>query len=237
MIIATLLTLVIIVSFGYLNRIRGAKKPWYLPNKLVCYAAMTLIWVGGQFLLDTSAMLERGTILGYAIPYTQEWMLHSVIFFLLWLCFAPGWGKFFPAGGNYSASPLPEYGGKPLWLEDEFPPAQWMANLIIGKWEKEESKSWVQNWQTVAMSFRFFFTFGLILFPYMSAITENYLYIIYSGLGTILVGPIYRWAFTKHNTRSIVKAEYGTGILIGLLLAIPIMRRKKRDGPANKESV
>lgn len=216
-IIPIILTLILIIIFWYGNRVRGMgseDKPKFLPNKVSVYLILTIIYISSMFIIDFKGMLAAGTILGYVIPNTQEWMLQGSLFTNLWLCFAFGWGKYFPHGLN-------KMGENYIYKEKEFWPADQLANFFVGKWDEPKPIDWVKKWQTVGMCGRFGFTFGFLLFPLMAAINESWLTLL--GVpGSFLVGYIYRLAFVDHDSKSLVKAEHWTGILLGFLTAMPI---------------
>lgn len=148
----------------------------------------------------------------------------------LWLCFLFGWGKFFPHGQN-------EVAGSKIYLEKEFLPAEWCANKIVGKWTKPEPYDFVVKWQTVAMSFRWFLTFGCLTFPTLG-ILFNSVVIGLLGILTLLAGPLYRLGFSKYSPDSVEKSEYYTGALLGALfsvIGVILMRGKNKNGEGDKQ--
>lgn len=136
---------------------------------------------------------------------TWSWELGLIWFFADWLCFSFGWGKYFPHGN-----------AKKIVYEKEFAPADWLTNKIYGRLTSRKPKGWTKNWQTIAMSLRFFLTFGIIKVGALAVFTMNP-YFLLTSFGYLLAGFIYLLAFENHTSKSVRNAEIGTGLLLGII--------------------
>lgn len=229
-IVSVVSCLFLVGGFTYMNRVRGSdKKPPFMPSKIAVYAAMSLLLTLTLTATDFELMSGKASLYGYAVSlFGYKPMMGPFLFlgdFLSnFLCFVWGWGKFFPTGWNFTPD------GRPLWEEKEFPPAEWVANAVVGKWGREMSTDWVKKWQAVGMSARFGLTFGLIKFPFLGACLGSVVVSI-SGLFMALAGVVYYSAFKKHTEKSVPLSEYLVGALLGLLSSVAIISRvKKKQG-------
>jgi len=215
-------TLLLTAGYAYDNRVRGsADKPWYIPGKWAAYAWFTI-------LLTVCTWFYYGQELFHLIPipftnYSMEmWQLLLIDYPITWFCFAFGWGDFFPHGRKDLISDMS------MGRKKEFWPADTLANIIYGNLHSGRDSKFLKNWQTIAMSFRFGLTFGLLKFPFLAFVFEDWR-IALLGIPMFLAGPIYRIAFIKHDKYSIPKAEYMIGALIGILTAMIFWMRRKND--------
>lgn len=133
-------------------------------------------------------------------------------FLLNWLCFSFGWGKFFPHGQNYST-----VDNAPVWLQKEFPPGEWLANAIHGKWMKPEPEDFVRKWQFTALCGRFLFTFSLIKFTVFGAVIGSWLLPLLSVPFSIGAATAYWFAFRPFTNVSLIHAELSAGIAFGFM--------------------
>lgn len=193
---------VLIVGFAALNVARG--QGWF-PSKVIAYALMALLAAAGFYL--------EGAWL--APDFARIGAVFAAAFAGLWFSFAFGWGKFFPTGWNTTPD------GRNLYEEEEFAPAEFMANLIVGRWNQQMLPAWVKKWQTVAMTFRFLLTFTLVSFPVLAFATGDWKTSL-CGLPMGLAGLAYRAGFIKHNGDSVKISEAITGALLGGCIALAV---------------
>lgn len=128
----------------------------------------------------------------------------GVVSFLIdWLCNSFGWGAFIPHG-RYD----PKEGG--------FKPARWCADMFF------DAKKSPAKWQTTAMSFRFFLTFGLVGVPILSYSLNNFNYLYVMPL-FLICGLIYRLPFLFKETKySLGIAEFINGGFISSIRGLVI---------------
>lgn len=193
----------LVVTVAILNVARG--QGWF-PSKVIAYALMGLAGAAGFY----------GAGNWLSPDFHRIGATFGVLTLGLWGCFAFGWGKFFPTGWNRTPQ------GRLLWEEREFLPAEWIANLICGDWDQEESEDFVKNWQTVAMTARFALTFTLLLFPLLAFAVGDWKAAL-CGLPMIFAGLIYRLCFVNHTTRSVAWAECITGALLGGCVGLAVI--------------
>ena len=203
----------LIGGYSWLNRERGkpSEDRFKGTNKIVIYSIMTL------FQLAVIFMVYRTDI------DAKTYALYMVDFPITALCFAFGWGKYFPHGRE-------TWGGSKLYEEKEFAPADWWANWRHGKWVAGKDEAWIKKWQTSGMNARWFIPFGLVKFPYLAWVFENP-WILISSLICSQMGWAYRWAFKDFTSTSLKKAEYLTGALLGLASSVIVITKlfKKKD--------
>ena len=120
-------------------------------------------------------------------------------FFISWLCNSFGWGDFYPHGRSSNTG--------------DFYPARWCADLFFN-----EHQSTIK-WQTTAMGFRFFLTFGLLGTPLLAYIASNWAYLAVAPL-YLLCGGIYRLCLINESTKSIRSAELFNGAYMGAIFGI-----------------
>lgn len=111
-----------------------------------------------------------------------------------WICNSWGWGDFFPHGR--------------VSRTGDFKPAAWCADKFYSIVND------TVKWQTTAMSFRFFLTFGLIGTSLLSYAVSNWWYLCTAPL-LMLSGPAYRLCFIKETRESIPASEFVNGLLLG----------------------
>jgi len=133
---------------------------------------------------------------GSGVSYGLLAILAALSFAIDWLCNSFGWGDFFPHGRPSDTG--------------DFAPARLCANIFYD--EDDNTK----NWQTLAMSFRFFLTFGLIGTPLLAVALDNYWYLLAMPF-YMLSGLCYRLMFREETADSVRNSEYLNGALIGTL--------------------
>lgn len=201
--------LLVIIAYIFGNRERGKTKRIFNLPKIGIYAMLAALFIGVSFIVAPEYML-----LPFTIPFTDYmipiWCAALAVELLgNWICFAFGWGKIFPHGEN-------ELNGSKIYLEREFWPAEKIADLVVGKWDKPMPRDFVRKWQTVAMCARFFLTFGAFKYPLFALIYNQWLLIIIGIVFSVLAGIGYNIAFKKHTEESAIKAEYYAGLALGL---------------------
>lgn len=183
-----------------MNALRGYKEwsPDFLVKAHLVKVSVYLVWAGLLFLIY------------------KDWQMSIALFSIAWGCNSWGWGKYYPHGRS-----IGEKGE--IFMEREFTPARFVAELIIGKWNGVKPKKWVRKWQTVAMSFRFFLTWGIATPVVFSALSGQLLHLALAP-AYLLCGVMYLIPFLfgerEHTLRI---AELLNGGLLGLLIYTHIL--------------
>lgn len=121
-------------------------------------------------------------------------ILTALSFGIDWACNSFGWGDFFPHGR--------------VSRTGDFKPAAWLAD------KKYDLVTETKNWQTLAMSYRFFLTFGLIGTPLLAYAVDSWWYLLAAPL-YMLSGIIYRSALTPETKESEKDGHIYNGLLMG----------------------
>jgi len=188
---------VLVCIFWITNRWRGAddERPKLLLTKTMVYGLECLTF-GSMFAF-------------FSLDVKLTAILCGAYFLTHWLCMSFGWGKYFMHNNNNYA-------------EREFWPAYKLTNLIHGIWDKEMPERWVKNWKTIAMTFRFLLTFGLIKVPVLAYLVGNWWCLLFGIVVYSLSGLIYRFSFDYDEEipgDPVNSAEWLIGGLNGLFMA------------------
>lgn len=171
--------MILTIVLGYLNAIRGAG-----------------IWDRDWWLM----LMAINIAVYFPLSLPHQMMLVPVIFLLLLVGFAPGWGKYFNVA----------YTNMAYIDEVEFKPIDWICDKILGK---PATILAFKRWCFLAMSIR-----GMLFYPlfiFLSFI--NPLALLY-GLGVISMGLIYWLRKFTPESYSIRVSEFTFGCFLGVLI-------------------
>lgn len=183
-------------AYEQLNRLRGTEskyKPWWMPNKLVAYLYMTLLF---NIYMLTS--------------FTLSWELFLADFIGNYLIFQiAGWGKYWAHDKN-------------TYDETEFFLSDWYANWKVGKYDKNSTIEFGKKWKTAALKMRFGSTITA-KFCILGYLLSDFITPIVGLLFGHKIGNMYTEEFaSKDESYAVISAEYRAGKFLGQLMLVPV---------------